>query len=27
VDSATLDDAFVLLTGRNLHGEGTVPRP
>jgi len=27
VESATLDDAFVLLTGRHLHGEGTVPRP
>jgi ABC-2 type transport system ATP-binding protein len=27
VESATLEDAFVLLTGRHLHGEGMVPRP
>ena len=27
VESATLEDAFVRLTGRHLHGGGTVSRP
>ena len=27
VESATLEDAFVLLTGRHLDSEGTVSRP
>jgi hypothetical protein len=27
VDSATLEDAFVLLTGRHLNSGGTVSRP